>query len=141
MRKWGIHLILPIFCLSSCATLPTAKHKNYQFPKEKAFFGDVKRPYQVLGLVRSKATFISLDPNNEEAALCKNYFNKAVRDLVKFAKLQGGDAVIDVKSVVFLEDGRSELHPSAECSDDGMEGQVLCQGVAVKWKAILHAGE
>ena len=50
------------------------------------------------------------------------------------AKKQGGDAVIDLKSVVYLEDGRREMYPSAECSDDGIEGQVLCQGIAIKWK-------
>jgi hypothetical protein len=42
--------------------------------------------------------------------------------------------VIDVKSVVFLENGKSELYPSAECADDGMEGQVLSQGIAIRWK-------
>ncbi len=128
--------ILSLLSISflACSSMPTPKHKAYSFPKELAFFGDVQRPYQVLGVVRAKSNFISLDPNHEENALCHNYFNKAVRDLVKIAKTQGGDAVIDVKSVVFLEDGRREMYPSAECSDDGMEGQVLCQAIAVKWK-------
>jgi hypothetical protein len=120
--------------LSACASLPAVKHKEYSFPKERAFLGDVKRPYEALGLVRSKVNFQSLDPNREEAELCRNYYNKAVTDLFKFAKDKGGDAVIDVKSVVFLEDGRHELYPTPECSDDGMEGQILTQGIAVKWK-------
>lgn len=119
-----------------CATLPEPKVKPYRFPKEEAFYGDVKRPYKTLGLVRSKVNFQSLDFTHEESDLCRNYFNKAVGDLVKIAKNQGGDAVIDIKSVVFLEDGRQETYPSAECSDDGMEGQVLCQGIAVKWNSL-----
>lgn len=116
-----------------CSSLPTPKMKPYTFPKEEAFFKAPTRPYRVLGLVRSKADYQSLDPAHEETQLCKNYFNKAVRDLVKMAKDKGGDAVVDVKSVVFLEDGRREEYPAPECSDDGMEGQVLTQGIAIQW--------
>ena len=133
-RILGFIPLLFLIIFIGCSTLPSQKHKNYAFPTKVAFFGDVKRPYLVLGLVRSKAEFQSLDPVREENDLCKNYFNKAVRDLVKFAKDKGGDAVVDVKSVVFLEDGRQETYPTPECSDDGMEGQVLTQGIAVKWK-------
>jgi hypothetical protein len=135
--QWGNRVFVVIFIGMSgvgCATLPTPNVKKYGFPKQFAFFGDVKRPYEALGQVRSRATFQSLDPGHEESELCKNYFNKAVRELVSTAKKQGGDAVIDVKSVVFLEDGRREEYTTAECSDDGMEGEVLCQGIAVKWK-------
>lgn len=119
--------------ITSCSTLPTPKHKQYAFPKKEAFFKPPQRPYQVLGLVRAKAEFQSLDPNREEADLCRNYFNKAIHELVKTAHHKGGDAVIDVKSVVFLEDGRREEYPTPECADDGMEGQVLTQGIAIRW--------
>jgi hypothetical protein len=101
---------------------------------KSAFKGNVSRTYEKLGLVRSKVNFLTLDPGREESELCRNYFNKAVKDLVKTAKNKGGDAVIDVKSVVFFEDGHMELYSTPECSDDGMEGQVLTQGIAVKWK-------
>jgi hypothetical protein len=133
-RVFGLAVVL--VTVAGCATLPTPKHKDYSFPEEKAFFGNVKRPYETLGLVRSKVNFQTLDPNREETELCRNYFNKAVRDLVEFSKKKGGDAVIDVKSVVFLEDGRHELYSTPECSDDGMEGQILAQGIAVKWKIV-----
>jgi hypothetical protein len=124
-----------LFSLSACSSgMPSTNHKNFAFPDTHAFYGNVKRPYQTLGIVRAKVNFVSLDPNREENDLCRNYFNKSVRDLVKFAKDKGGDAVIDVKSVVFLENGKSELYPSAECADDGMEGQVLSQGIAIRWK-------
>ena len=120
--------------LIGCSTLPPSKFKHHTFPKSEAFYGNTSRPYLTLGTVRAKVDFISLDESHEEKDLCANYFNKSVRDLVTMAKQKGGDAVIDVKSVVYLEDGRLETYPSPECSDDGLEGQSLTQGIAVKWK-------
>ncbi len=118
---------------SACSTIPQPKLDRYSFPKE-AYIQDPKRPYEVLGVVRAKANFNSLTPDYDETVLCKNFYNKAVRDLVKYGKQRGADAVVDVKSVVFLLDGHAELYPQAECADDGEEGQVLVQGIAVKWK-------
>ena len=126
-------VVLSVY-VTSCATLPSPKYKAYTFPQEKAHYGDVKRPYETLGLVRSRVNFQTLDPSHDESDLCRNYFNKAVRDLIDTSKKQGGDAVIDIKSVVFMEDGSHRTYPTAECSDDGMEGQVLAQGIAIKWK-------
>ena len=117
----------------ACTTLPAPKYSKHAFPKGEAFVGDAKRPYQALGLVRAKVEFPTLDPGRDEQELCKNYYNAAVQDLVKHARKAGGDAVINVKSVVFLEDGRAETHKTPECSDDGQEGQILTQGIAVKW--------
>jgi hypothetical protein len=109
----------------------------YSFPKDTAIVGDAKgRHYEKLGTVRTRVDFNSLDPTHEERTLCNNYFNKAVRDLVKQAKEQGGDAVIDVKSIVFYDDGQSKTFTTAECSDDGQQGQVLAQGIVVKWKPM-----
>jgi len=108
---------------------------KYEFPSGHAYLGEPKdREYVTLGLVKARVDYETLDPNREEGQLCKNYFNKAAGDLVKYARQAGGDAVIDVKSVVFMADGKSETHPKAECSDDGEGGQVLTQGVAIKWK-------
>jgi hypothetical protein len=138
--------------LASCSTLPKQPKKDsrFAFPKGSAFVGDVKRPYIVLGPVRSKVDFSSMgevipssssddasDDSPSAGALCRNYYNKSVRELIKFAKKQGGDAVIDVKSIVFMDDGKSETYKTPECSDDGGEGQILTQGVAVKWKGEL----
>ncbi|MEK6704414.1 MAG: hypothetical protein AABZ06_01360 [Bdellovibrionota bacterium] len=117
---------------AACATFPEPKLTRYDFPKG-AFFGEQKRAYKVIGMVKSRVDFPSLDPAHDEKILCVNYFNKSIVDLVKQAKEHGADAVIDIKSVVFLQDGRSETYGSAECSDDGEEGQVLTQGIAVKW--------
>ncbi len=130
---WGVVAGIGILVGSGCSSFPKSTFKPHSFPTETAFMGDVKRPYQKLGLVRSKVNYQSLDVSHEEGELCRNYFNKAVSDLVQMCKDKGGDAVIDVKSVVFLEDGRQELYPTSECADDGMEGQALAQGVAVKW--------
>jgi hypothetical protein len=117
-----------------CSTLPASHFKHYPFPKGEAFYGNTEKPYVTLGTVRSKVDFNSLDDSREEQYLCNNYFNKAVRDLVATAKKQGGDAVIDVKSVVYLEDGKQETYARPECSDDGLEGQILTQGIVIKWK-------
>lgn len=122
--------------LGGCASVPEPKFEKFAFPRN-AYVGDVQRPYVVLGPVRSKVDYPSLDMGDnghEESRLCRNYYNKAVRDLLKFARRQGADAVVDVQSVVFLEDGRRETYKTPECSDDGAEGQILTQGVAVKWK-------
>ena len=109
------------------------KFKRHAFP-DNAYVGDVKRPYEAMGLVKTKVDFPSLDPNIDELELCKNYYNKAVADLVRRAKKVGADAVIDVKSVVFLADGRMEFYATPECADEGDEGQILTQGIAIKWK-------
>jgi hypothetical protein len=115
-----------------CSSSPQPKFKRFAFPKN-VYSGDVQRPYTVLGPVRARVDYPSLDVAHEEKELCRNYYNKAARDLLKYARKQGADAVIDVKSVVFLVDGRTELHQAPECSDDGMAGQVLTQGIAVRW--------
>jgi hypothetical protein len=140
VKGYRAKLISFILIFGGCNSLPTIHHEKYSFPKGQAFIGDVKRPYEVLGRVRSKHDFPTLDQDHEESDLCKNYYNKAVADLIKFAHDKGGEAVIDVKSVVFLENGKQELYTAPECSDDGMEGQILTQGIAVKWKPIPPEG-
>jgi hypothetical protein len=123
--------------VSACATLPDQKVERFTYPKEQAIVGDAKgRPYRVLGTVRSRVDYNSLNPDVDEKVLCKNYYNKSVRELVRDAKKQGADAVIDVRSVVFYDDGPSKTFPTPECSDDGGQGQILTQGIAVKWKPI-----
>lgn len=131
-------VFVTLACVSSCSSLPKVEHKVYRFPPD-AYVGDVKRPYNVLGLVKSKIDYQTLDPNYEEKDLCKNYYNKAVTDLVARARKKGADAVIDVKSVVFLEDGKQEFYKTPECADDGQEGQILAQGIAVHWKPVPDA--
>ena len=128
------HSFLFIFSLCGCATLPEVTHDTHKFPKD-AYIGKPNRPFKAIGSVRAKVNFVTLDPGSEDTSLCKNYFNKAVSDLVRIAKDKGADAVIDVKSVVFYENGQSEVFSKPECSDDGAEGQSLAQGVAVKWEA------
>ncbi len=115
-----------------CASLPEQKVKRFAFPKE-AFVDVPKRAFRRLGLVRTKVNFNTLNQDWEESSLCRNYFNKAALDLVKRAKERGADAVVEIRSIVFMVDGKSEAYSQAECSDDGGEGQVLAQGIAVKW--------
>ena len=121
------------FVCGGCSTLPDPKHKWAKFP-ENAYIGKPVRPFTVIGSVRAKENFTTLDPSFEENQLCNNYFNVASKKLVEFGKAKGADAVIDIKSVVFLLDGKTETYPRAECSDDGGEGQILLVGTAVKWK-------
>lgn len=130
----GGWLSLSAALLISCSSIPTPHQRQHVFPKTSVYLEKVDRPYTVLGWVRTKVDYPSLDPNFEEDDLCRNYFNKAAHDLLERAKKSGGDAVIDMKSVVFLEDGRKETYSTPECADDGMEGQILAQGIAIKWK-------
>lgn len=118
--------------LIGCTTLPEPSFKKYSFPKG-AYVDPVVRPYETIGYVRSKVDFPTLDAAREEEALCRNYYNKAVAELLKHAREKKADAVIDVRSVVFMQDGSREVYKTPECSDDGEEGQILLQGVAVKW--------
>jgi hypothetical protein len=127
-------LLLLSACVCSCTSLPAPKHKEYSFPRKVAFLEEeLTRPHKVIGTVRARQDFATLDPNREEESLCKNYYNKAVRELARQAHEKGADAVKGVRSVVFFENGKSELHKSPECSDEGDEGQVLVQGSAIKW--------
>ena len=125
---------LIVFLGAGCSSVPEPKITKYAWPKG-AYIGEpkTKRKYEKLGLVSDRVDFPSFHPKYEEAALCKNFFNKVAGKLLKRAKDQGGDAVIDVRSVVFLIDGRRETYQTAECSDEGGEGQVLAQGIAIKW--------
>jgi hypothetical protein len=132
-RHFRSLLLVSLLALfGACSTLPTPKLTRFAFPKG-AFVQPPKRAYKVLGTVRSKAEYNTLNMDFDETLLCKNFFNKAVADLVRIAKKEGADAVVDVRSVTFLMDGHSELHSGPECSDDGEGGQVLVVGQAVKW--------
>ena len=131
----GLSLALAALLAGSCTSLPKIQQVRYSFPKG-AYLGDPGRPFQSLGWVRAKATYTSLDPDHDEQGLCSNYFNKAVSELMRHAREHGGEAVVDIKSVVFLADGRQETYHTAECSDDGQEGQILVEGIAVKWKTV-----
>lgn len=126
--------VLPILVLvlQGCSSVPEIKHTRHSFPPN-AFTHEPKRPFEKLGLVRARASYVTLDPNQEEDWLCVNYYNRAVRDLLKFARDAGGNGVVSVRSVTYLMDGRQEMHPTAECTDDGEGGEVLVQGIAVKW--------
>lgn len=119
---------------SSDPASPTVKH--YEFPKGAAFLDEPTKPFEKLGVVRTEVNYQSLDVNHDEDMLCHNYYNKAVTDLVKRSRDHGGDAVIDVQSVVFLDDGHVEKYKTPECSDDGFEGQILAQGIAIRWKKL-----
>jgi hypothetical protein len=127
--------------ISGCGSIPQASYESFEFPSHSAYTKKIDRPFQSLGWVRSKVNFQSLDANREEASLCKNYYNKSVRELVETAKTKGADAVINIQSIVFLEDGRKEAYITPECSDDGFEGQILTQGLAVKWEKVRLKSE
>lgn len=132
----GVCSFAILVCVSSCSSLPTVKHKSYEFPKNRAFIGVPKNlpRYEKKGLAKGRASFATLEPEGDVDSLCNNYFNKAVSNLVDRAKENGGDAVIDVKSVTFLMDGKVETYSRAECVDDGESGDVYVQGVVVKFK-------
>jgi hypothetical protein len=140
--------MISILLVSACATPPDEKvrHPRYSYPEALVFSetptGEFKdRPYEIMGWVRSKAEWPTLDQNNYSEGLCRNYFNKAVRGLIKEAKKAGADAVMQVRSVVFLLDGKVGEYPTPECSDDGAEGEVLVRGIAIKFKPLEKTEE
>ena len=139
----NLPLLIALFC-SACASTALdekVKHPKFAFPEGLVFrelpTGDLQgRPYEVMGWVRSKAVWPTLDQDAYSDGLCRNYFNKAAKNLLKEAKKVGADAVIQVRSVVFLLDGKVGEFPDPECSDDGAEGEVLVRGIAIKFKPL-----
>mgnify|MGYP007063368841 CR=1 FL=1 len=129
----NIQMFLMMISLVSCATLPEPEHEVHKFPKN-AYIKIPDKEFEKLGLVRAKVNFPTLHWDAPLQRLCQNYFNKATKQLISLAKKNGGDAVVDVKSVVFFMDGTSQTYSKAECADDGLEGQNLARGVAVRWK-------
>lgn len=108
------------------------RHDWVEFP-EDAYIGVPKRPHRIIGYVQASADFTALDPMNGEQKLCRNYYNKAVAKLLKYARDKKGDAVIQVRSVVLLVDGRVEEHETPECADEGGDAQILVKGTAIRW--------
>jgi hypothetical protein len=130
------------FMAASCSTsLPKERHDVFHFPESMVFSeepsGEFKnRPYEVLGWVRSRAHYPTFEQDPNSNKLCRNYYNKAAKDLLIEAKKAKAEAVIKVRSVVLLLDGKTEEYVTPECSDDGAEGEILLRGVAIKWKPI-----
>lgn len=92
------------------------------------------RRFKVIGPVRVRVNFSSLSPDREEQELCRNFYNKGARDLLKRAKREfRADAVMEVRSVVYYMDGKSKRYPTPECADDGNEGQILMEGKAIRY--------
>lgn len=95
---------------------------------------DADRPYKILGWVKAKETWPTLEQDlSNNQLLCKNYFNKAARSLLKEANKVHGDAVVKMRSVVILLDGKLEEHVTPECSDDGAQGELLVKGIAIQY--------
>ncbi len=133
-------LILSLLILTACATtLPEERHSKFVFPKEKIFVElptgtDATRKYEVLGWVKTRATFPTMEQEQNSLSLCRNYYNKAARSLVKEAEKVKADAVIKVRSVVLFMDGKYQEFTTPECSDDGAEGEILLKGIAIRYK-------
>jgi hypothetical protein len=132
--------IVTLTFFSACATsLPEERHSKYSFPSQKVYLetptgADANRPYEVLGWVKSRAAFPTLEQEQNNPNLCRNYYNKAARSLVKEMENAGGDAVIKVRSIVMFMDGKFQEYKTPECSDDGAEGEILLRGVAIRFK-------
>lgn len=118
-----------------CATLPEPSYKKYPFPEGSVFVDEKPtRRFKVIGPVRVRVNYSSMNPDREELELCRNYYNKGAADLLKRAKRDfRGDAVIEVRSVVYYMDGKSKRYSTPECADDGSEGQILMEGKAIRY--------
>jgi len=139
MKTWGVLLLL---VFTGCATsLPEEHHSKYRFPSDRVYVNlptgaDANRHYEVLGWVKSRAEFATFEQDiQNNPALCRNYYNKAARELLKQADGVGADAVIQVRSVVMLLNGKFETYPTPECADDGQSGEILLRGIAIRYKA------
>jgi hypothetical protein len=121
--------------LFSCATIPEPNFKAYAFPEAHVFVdGQPTRKFKVLGPVRVRVNFDSMNPERDEQELCRNAFNKGAGDLLKRAKRElKADAVMDVRSVVYYMDGKTNSFSTPECADDGGEGQILMEAKAVRY--------
>lgn len=134
-------LSFAIFFLSSCASIPEVPYTKYEFPKKGVYVElppaehVAGRKYDILGFVRTKVNYGSMNPDKDESELCQNYYNKAARDLLKRARAEAkGDAVIETRSVVFFMDGLTKEYKTPECSDDGAEGQILLVGKVIRYQ-------
>jgi hypothetical protein len=118
-----------------CATLPEPKYNRYSFPEDSVYVdGKPAHRFKVVGIVRVRVNYSSLNPEHEELELCRNYYNKAAKDLLKRAHREmKADAVVDVRSVVYFMDGKSKRYKTPECADDGNEGQILLEGKAARY--------
>jgi hypothetical protein len=126
--------------LSACATpqMPVEHHEHHSFPATRVYVEEPTGraegwPYKVMGWVRSKASFPTMEQAVNDPNLCTSYYNKAAKMLLKEAAKVKADAVIKVRSIVFMIDGKAEEHIGPECSDDGAEGEVLLRGIAIKF--------
>jgi len=133
-KNLRLFLGLSLGVTAGCSSLPTVTHKKYAFP-ENAYIGVPKdlKAHEKVGLVKARATFETMELDSDPEQRCRNYFNKAVKDLVKLAQDNKADAVVDVRSVTFLMDGKSETYPKAECVDEGDVGEVYVQGIAIRY--------
>jgi hypothetical protein len=124
----------------SCSSAPTGKKSaeaQRPLPAGVTFDDGGGRPYQKVGTVRAWQEFkTELDESFDDKEFqrrCRQAFREAAAKVLKIAQEHGGEAVIQVRSVVFLADGRKEYLPSAECADDGDAGEALVEGMAVRW--------
>ena len=120
---------------------PKEHHSHFEFPESRVYVEEPTgkmegRPYKILGWVKAKSSFPTLEQTVQNQGLCKNYYNKSAGSLLKEAEKVKADAVIKVRSVVFLIDGKTEEHTTAECSDDGAEGEILLRGIAIKYLPV-----
>ena len=141
-------LTLGSLALTGCALvgkpkpLPMPVFEGPLLPKG-AFFGEPPYRYKSVGVVRATKEYptLNIEMTEElEEAYCKKAFAEAVRELLQSAKANGADGVADIHSVVFLADGRRETFDRPECTDDGAEGDVLVQGVAIQWVRTKTSG-
>ena len=131
-----------LLLLAACSTsLPEEHHKVFPFPEKHVYVElptgpDANRPYETLGWVRTKVHYPTMEQDPNNLGLCRNYYNKGAAQLLKEAKKVGGEAVVQIRSVVMMMDRTVQEYPTPECSDDGAEGEILLKGIAIKFKKI-----
>lgn len=134
MKRIGF-IALALLLISACSSVPEADYVPQEMPKQ--VFVDAPSGMVIgtkLGILKTKVNFSTFSSQYDESVLCRNAYRKAAKQIWKMAEKLNAEAVIDFRSVTFYLDGKHETHKTAECSDEGGDGQVLVQGMAVRWQ-------
>ncbi|MEN9722064.1 MAG: hypothetical protein RJB38_50 [Pseudomonadota bacterium] len=130
-----------VLVAAACASAPKPKQSAEVLPLVPAgvYLQEPARAYRVVGTVRAWEEFTTaLDDSFDEREFqrrCRKAFHDASVKLLRTAQENGGNAVVKIRSVVFLADGRKELYAQPECADDGDSGEALVEGLAVVFSA------
>lgn len=129
----NLYFLFFLGCVS-CATLPEEKIDIVQPPKSGIYLDlppQATGEYVELGDVKTKINF-KMSQMYEDEFLCQNAYHRGLKDLLHRAEAKGGNAIMNIRSVVFYLDGKNESFKTPECSFETEEGQILMQAKVIR---------